>query len=207
MASHLPLAVALAALVTGSTLHAQPQQPSEATLVLEGPAASLEGPVVWRQPPEREPEMMSAHAARGGQDTMRVTLACVPGEYFVQTARRVSTPFRLEASDCGSERKIATYSSAGVRGRVVLPTEPAPADVAEQPSSPAQEPVVIIRMRSCADRGRGAALGEYRVRATEEGHFAAVVPSGCLALGLRVAALAPVQHRPLMLHRGDVGDG
>ncbi len=143
--------------------------------------------------------MISTRAARSGQDTVRVSFACVPGEYFVQTAARVSTPFRLEASDCGSARKIATYPSAGIRGRVVLPIEPGRPEVADVPSAPAQGPVVIIPMRSCADRGRGAALGHDRVRATEDGHFAAVVPSGCLAIGLRVAALAPVPHRPLTL--------
>jgi hypothetical protein len=203
MPSRLLLTVVAAALACACPLLALPRQADDVTLVLKGPAMTLEGLAVWRQPPEREAELAAASTAQASEpDTVRVTVACIPGEYFVQTVSRVSPPFRLDASDCGHVREIPTHASAGVRGRVVLPPDSAPPGVSEQPAGPA----VALPMRACAERGRGEDLGQYRVRATEDGHFAAVVPSGCLALGLRVATYAPIPRRQLILKPGEVQD-
>jgi len=77
MRSRRILAVVAATLVCAASLLARPQQPDDVTLVLKGPAASLEGLVVWRQPPEREAEMVAAGTARGsGSDTLSVSVAC-----------------------------------------------------------------------------------------------------------------------------------
>jgi len=197
---------AVLAFLLSPPLFAQQPPSIDAVLVIRAPGVGAELATVWREPPDRDPESVTGRRVPSGEpDALTISMPCVAGDYFVQSASRVSLPFRLGEEDCGRARDVSLDAAASVRGRVMLPVTPA-ARAGSASASPSDGPLVTLPLRRCVDRGRGADVGEYRLRAAKDGEFSAVVPSGCLAVGLRVAGFAPIPRTPLELAPGESHD-
>jgi hypothetical protein len=207
MSSHRSLTLLVGFIASAAPLLAHSQQPPEATLSISGAAAKLEQLAVWRLPPDGEAEPVAGRPAESGQPAaLALSIACVPGEYFVEASSHVSRTFRLDADSCGRTREVVLVPAATVRGRIALPADSATPPASAAPLQRAPGPLVALQLRACAEQGRGEEIGQVRVRASEDGQFAALVPAGCLQLGLRVPAFAPIPPAPLTLKPGETRD-
>jgi hypothetical protein len=207
----MPPSRALAQVLAAAALAAPPfafgQALPESTLQIAGAGVSPAQVTVWRQPPDGVAEpaaVIEADTIKPG--VLAVRVACDAGDFVVKSSSQVSWPFRIEPEWCGRTREVVLAPLATVRGRVVLPVEPAQPAVDQAAASGQAGLLVALPLGECADDGAGREIGRLRVRAGADGRFSATIPAGCVQLGLRVSPFAPIPAARVEVHAGEARD-